>query len=48
MDTWLSRIADITGSEVLKSSGKAQTMPAKGSKKDESAKKKGKFTMRKK
>lgn len=49
MNSWLNKISDVTGTEVQQAPSKAQTMPAKSSKKDESgSKKKGKFTMKKK
>jgi len=50
MQAWLREIQDITGSGAVESAAsRAQTMPAKSSsKKDDSAKKKGKFTLKKK
>lgn len=49
MKSWLNELESITGNQVTSSSSKSQTMPAKSSaKKEDSAKKKGKFTLKKK
>ncbi|XP_067941733.1 spectrin beta chain-like isoform X2 [Watersipora subatra] len=49
MQAWLRELQEITGNTVTEAvTGKAQTMPAKSSsKKEDSAKKKGKFTLKK-
>jgi len=50
MKSWLRELENITGNQVTESAAsKSQTMPAKSStKKEDSAKKKGKFTLKKK
>ena len=49
MQTWLKELAELTGSPLAEAvTGKAHTMPVKSSKKEDSAKKKGKFTLKKK
>jgi len=49
MRQWLGVLAEVTGTEITEFSTKSQTMPAQSSsKKEDSAKKKGKFTMKKK
>lgn len=50
MKSWLQELENITGNQVTESAAsKSQTMPAKSStKKEDSAKKKGKFTLKKK
>lgn len=50
MRLWLEELQDITGNQITTAvTDRAQTMPAKSSaKKEDSAKKKGKFTLKKK